>query len=238
MNIGRALLAALLAALLTITAHAAAAPPSNVKAVYDVFKDGLHVATATESFERSDGKYQVVSEQTPAGLLAMFVRIRNKFISSGTVTMAGLHPQQFEINRLDDASKNVSDRFDWDAGLLRMTFDGRTETAPLAAGAQDRLSVMYQFMFLPVERLRDLSFQMTSNGKKIENYRYQIAGNETLDTALGKLKTVHLVKQREANDNGVEIWLAPDHNMFPVKLLIIENDGSKFEQVITRLDAR
>jgi hypothetical protein len=238
MKTGRALLAAWLAALLTITVHAAAAPPSNVKAVYDVFKDGLHVATATESFERSDGKYRVVSEQTPAGLLAVFVRTRIRVVSSGTVTPAGLRPEHFDYGRLDDASKNVSDRFDWDAGVLHMSFDGRTETAPLSAGTQDRLSVMYQFMFLPAERLRDLAFQMTSNGKKIENYRYHVAGNETLDTALGKIKTVHLVKQREANDNGVEIWLSPDHNMFPVKLLIIENDGSKFEQLITRLEAR
>ena len=234
MKAGRALLAVLLA----VAAHAAAAPPSSVKAVYDVFKDGLHVATASETFERSDGKYQVVSEQTPAGLLAIFVRTRARVTSTGTVAAAGLRPEQFDYGRLDDASKNVSARFDWDAGLLRMTFDGRTETAPLAAGAQDRLSVMYQFMFLPVERLRDLAFQMTSNGKKIENYRYQLAGQEPLDTPLGKLKTLHLVKHREGNDNGVEIWLSADHNLFPVKLLIIENDGSKFEQLITRLETR
>ena len=234
MKIARALLAALLA----VAAHAAAAPPSNVKAIYDVYKDGLHVATASESFERSDGKYQVVSEQTPAGLLAMFVRTRIKVVSSGSVTAAGLRPEHFDYGRLDDASKNVSDRFDWGAGLLHMTFDGRTETAPLTAGAQDRLSVMYQFMFLPVERLRDLAFQMTSNGKKIENYRYQLAGQMPLDTPLGRLNTLHLVKQREGSENGVEIWLSADHNLFPVKLLIVENDGSKFEQLITRLETK
>ena len=226
------------AALLVLAAHAVAAPPVAVKAGYDVFKDGLHVATASESFERGGGKYKVVSEQTPAGLLAMFVRTRIKVTSSGTVAAAGLRPEQFDYGRLDDASKNVSDRFDWDAGLLRMSFDGRTETAPLSAGAQDRLSVMYQFMFLPVERLRNLAFQMTSNGKKIENYRYQLAGEETLDTPLGKLKTLHLVKQREGNDNGVEIWLSPEHSMFPVRLLIVENDGSKFDQLITRIETR
>ena len=227
-----------LALLLAFASVAVAAPPISVKAAYDVFKDGLHVATANETFERGDGKYQVVSEQTPAGLLALFVRTRARVSSSGTVTVNGLRPDQFDYGRLDDASKNVSARFDWDARLLRMTFDGRTETAALAAGAQDRLSVMYQFMFVPVERLRDLAFPMTSNGKKIENYRYQLAGEETLDTPLGKLKTLHLVKQREGNDNGVEIWLSTDHNFFPVKLLISENDGSKFEQLITRLEAR
>jgi hypothetical protein len=79
---------------------------------------------------------------------------------------------------------------------------------------------------------------MTSNGKKIENYHYLLSGQESLDTPLGKLKTLHLVKQREGNDNGVEIWLSAEHNMFPVKLLIVENDGSKFEQLITRIETR
>lgn len=226
------------AALLAFASAALAAPPTSVKAAYDVFKDGLHVAIASETFDRAEGKYQVVSEQSPAGLLAMFVRTRARVSSSGTVTANGLRPDQFDYGRLDDASKNVSARFDWDARLLRMSFDGRTETAALAAGTQDRLSVMYQFMFTPVERLRDLAFPMTSNGKKIENYRYQLAGEETLDTPLGKLKTLHLVKQRENGDNGVEIWLSTENNLFPVKLLISENDGSRFEQLITRLEAR
>ena len=50
------------------------------------------------------------------------------------------------------------------------------------------------------------------------------------------MNTLRLVKQREPDDNGVEVWLAPERNFFPVKLLILENDGSKFEQVITQLE--
>jgi hypothetical protein len=77
-----------------------------------------------------------------------------------------------------------------------------------------------------------------TNGRKIENYRYDLAGTETLDTPLGKLKTLHLVKHRDPGENATEVWLAADRNLFPVKLLIVENDGSKFEQVITRLDIK
>ena len=116
-----------------------------------------------------------------------------------------------------------------------MRYDGRNETVQLPAGTQDRLSVMYQFMFLPADQLRELAFQMT-NGRKIEPYRYQLAGSEQLDTPIGKLDTLHFVKQREPGENGTEVWLAPERNLFPVKLLILENDGSKFEQVITQLE--
>ena len=229
-------LAIALAVTLAALAAADAAPPASVKASYDVFKDGLHVAVAQETFEKNGAKYHIVSESNPAGLLALFIRTRIKVLSSGAVTPAGLRPELFEYGRLDDASKNVSATFDWQTQQLRMPFEGRNETAPISMGAQDRLSVMYQFMFLPLDKLRDLAFQMTSNGKKIENYHYQLAGNEQLDTPLGKLNTLHLVKQREPGENGTEIWLAPERNFFPVKLLILENDGSKFEQVITQLE--
>lgn len=229
---------ALLALLLAAAVPARAEAPAAVRAVYEVHRDGLHVATASESFERAESKYQIVSEQVPAGLLAMFVRTRARVTSAGSVTAQGLRPAQFDYGRLDDAGKNVSARFDWDAGLLRMSFEGRIETAPLGAGAQDRLSAMYQFMFLPRERLRELAFPMTSNGKKLELYRYRLAGEVTLDTALGRLPTLHLVKEREGNENGVEIWLATGHHLLPVRLLIVENDGTKFEQTIARLETR
>jgi hypothetical protein len=214
-----------------------AAPPASVKASYDVFRNGLHVAVVQETFETNDARYQIVSESNPAGLLAMFVRTRVKVYSSGAVTQAGLRPEQFEYGRLDDTSKNVSATFDWRAAQLHMTFDGRNESIALPQDTQDRVSLMYQFMFLDAEKLGNLAFHMT-NGKKIEPYRYRPAGREPIDTPLGKLNSLRLIKQREPGDNAVEVWLAPDRNFIPVKVLILENDGSKYEQVITGLEIR
>ncbi len=216
---------------------ASAAPPASVKASYDVFRDGLRVAVTQETFEKNGAQYHIVSESNPVGVLALFVRTRVKVLSSGTVTLSGLRPEQFEYGRLDDASKNVSAAFDWQAGQLRMTFDGRNETIALPRDTQDRVSLMYQFMFLTAERLVDLAFNMT-NGRKIEPYRYRLAGSELLDTPLGRLNTLRLVKERAAGDNAVEVWLAPARNHIPVKVLIVENDGAKYEQTITQLEVK
>jgi hypothetical protein len=212
-----------------------ASQPASITASYDVYQNGLPVAVVQETFEKNGAQYRIVSESNPTGLLALFVRTRIKIHSSGAVTPAGLRPEQFDYGRLDDASKNVSAAFDWRAGQLHMTFDGRNETVALPQDKQDRVSLMYQFMFLPTEKFSDLAFHMT-NGKKVEPYRYRLAGTEMIDTPLGKLNTLRLVKQREPGDNAVEVWLAPERNFFPVRLLILENDGSKFEQVITRLE--
>jgi len=231
----RALLALALAALAVVPGVGNASPPASVTASYDVYQNGLPVAVVQEAFEKNGASYRIVSESNPTGLLALFVRTRIKIHSSGAVTPAGLRPEQFDYGRLDDASKNVSAAFDWPAKQLHLTFDGRNETIALPQGTQDRVSLMYQFMFLPTEKLSDLAFHMT-NGKKIEPYRYHLAGTEPIDTPLGKLNTLRLVKQREPGDNAVEVWLAPDRNFFPVRLRIVENDGSKFEQIITQLE--
>ncbi len=231
------LLAALGLGLAIATAAAGADTPALVKASYDVYRNGLHVAVTQESFEKNGAQYRIVSDSTPAGLLALFVRTRIRIHSSGAVTPVGLRPEQFDYGRLDGASKNVSAAFDWQAGQLHMTFDGRNETIKLPQDTQDRVSLMYQFVFLPAEKFGDLAFHMT-NGKKIEPYRYRLAGTEMIDTPLGRLNTLRLVKQREPGDNAVEVWLASDRSYFPVRLLILENDGSKFEQVITRLEIK
>jgi len=231
----RVLLALAFATLAAASGAGYALPPASIAASYDVYQNGLPVAVVQETFEKTGAEYQIVSESTPAGLLALFVRTRIKIHSRGAVTPAGLRPEQFDYGRLDDASKNVSAAFDWPGAQLHLTFDGRNETIALPPGTQDRVSLMYQFMFLPADKFGDLAFYMT-NGKKVEQYRYQLAGTELIDTPLGKLNALRLVKQREPGDNAVEVWLAPDRNFFPVRLLIMENDGSKFEQVITRLE--
>lgn len=234
----RALIGIACAALALGSVAARATPPEAIKASYDLSRNGLHIAVVEEAFEKNGAGYRIVSESTPVGLLSLFVRARIKVESSGAITPAGLRPEQFAYVRLDDASKSASATFDWRAGQLRMAFEGRTETAPLPPGTQDRLSSMYQFMFLPLDKLKLVAFQMT-NGRKIESYRYRAAGSVPIDTALGRINTLRLIKQRDAGDkNEIEVWLATERNFVPVKLLIVESDGSRFEQAITRLETK
>ena len=49
------------------------------------------------------------------------------------------------------------------------------------------------------------------------------------------MKTLHLVKQHGPAEGSAEIWLAPQHRYLPVRMLILEDDGVRYEQIITRL---
>jgi hypothetical protein len=224
-----------LAALFGFAAGAHAAPRA-VTATYDVFMSGARIAVISERFEAADGSYRIVSDSKPIGLAALIQRQPIRLVSTGEVTRRGLRPQHFEgSGRNSGARGDVAAEFDWPAERLALKFDGRTETVALPPGTQDRLSIMYQFMYLAPANVTQVQFAMT-NGRKVDRYRYTVTAGVEIETGLGKLSTLHLVKQQDPGDTGAEIWLSPRHGFVPVKVLIVEKDGIRYEQVITKLD--
>lgn len=220
---------------LLLPAATAIATPQAVKAQYEVSLNGAPVGVMQDVFEIRDGRYNIVSETHAIGVLALVQRRPARVTSSGEVNRTGLRPQTFEATRGNSDARRVRADFDWTAHKLTLNHDGRSETAALPPGAQDRLSVMYQFLFLNAYQVRDLKFAMT-NGRKIDQYHYATGPDTALDTPMGRLAVIHLVKQRAPGDTATEIWLAHEHAMLPVKMRIIEDDGSRYEQVIVKIE--
>jgi hypothetical protein len=220
----------------TATLCFAASGPRGVTIAYTASMNGLPIASIDEQFEAKNGTYRLESSSNPVGVLALFRKDGLKLTSSGNITGDGLQPLQFQGVR-GVASEKVSAEFDWKAAKITLTNNGQPDIQPLSPGTQDRVSIMYQFMYLDVARRSELAFAMT-NGRKLDNYRYAVTRDVELDTPLGKLITLHLVKEREANDPVTEIWLSRDHRYLPVKVLIVENNGARYEQMVQRVDIR
>ncbi len=220
-----------------LPAVAAATPPQAVQAQYDLSMNGAPIAVMQETFEISNGSYQAVSETKAIGVFALVQRRPGRVTSNGEVGSDGLRPKLFDGTRGTGDARRVHAEFDWPAGTLTISHDGRTETAILPSGAQDRLSVMYQFLFLDPAKLKGLEFAMT-NGRKLDQYRYAIGPDTAIDTPLGRMAVIHLVKQHSASETATEIWLAREHRLMPVKMRIVEDDGKRYEQVISRLEIR
>jgi hypothetical protein len=157
--------------------------------------------------------------------------------STGNITDTGLQPERFEGSRGVNDARRVSAEFDWSGAKLALTHDGTSELVDLPAGTQDRLSIMYQFMFFGYDERREIEFAMT-NGRKLDRYRYAINRDVEIDTPLGRMTTLHLVKRRDPGDSETEIWLAPQRRHLPVKMLIVESNGARYEQVATRLEVQ
>jgi hypothetical protein len=152
--------------------------------------------------------------------------------SEGAVGPGGLRPREFRDQRGDNIA---AAKFDWSGKTLVQERKGKSETQPLPDNAHDRLSFLWTFAFAP-PRGKIIEAAVADGRGAPARYRYAVTGTEVLKTAAGDIETLHLVKQRDPDDRrGTEIWLALKRDHVPVRILVIEKDGTRMDQVATRI---
>ena len=216
-----------------LLSSALASPPDSVQATYDVYKNGMRVEIR-ETYTRDEDRYTLSSVWTPVGLLAILKPEKIFIESSGLVDKQGLQPLLLNHRRELDKNKNSRAEFDWNNKQLTLIHQAQRTVVPLPAKTQDRLSVMYQFMFLPLQNAAALDFPMT-NGEKLDNYHYAITHNQTIKVPAGEFKATHLDSQAKPGERRTEIWLATQYNNLPCKMTITEANGDQLTQVLSKL---
>lgn len=222
--------------MLYAVAPAFAAPPSSVQATYAVYKNGLQVEIK-ETYTRDKDRYTLSSVWVPIGLLAALKPEKIFIDSSGLVGKQGLQPLRFNHRRELDENRNSRAEFDWDSKQLTLIHQAQRTVVALPDGTQDRLSAMYQFMFLSLQNAATLDFTMT-NGSKLDNYHYAITHNQTLKVPAGEFKVTYLDSQAKPGESRTEIWLDTQHHNLPYKMIVTEANGEQFTQVLSKLDVR
>ncbi len=226
----------LLALLLCCSAPALfAAPPTHIEASYDVVTKGIKIAMITEKFTRTDKQYRIESVTKPVGLLALFKPDTLYVVSEGIITAQGLRPQSFVYKRSQETLKNTEANFDWSQSSLMLNdrYGQRVESLP--ADTQDRLSVLYQFRYIPLLREhKELTMHIT-NGSKIDKRQYLIQAKQMITVPMGTLETTYLSTAPEETAWKTEIWLSVENGNFPCKIIVTEDNGDKFTQVLTAL---
>jgi len=213
-----------------------AQPPQRVSLTYDVSYNGMVAAELTEVLEHDGKHFSLSSEGRGKGIGALFYRNAAKRFCRGEITSDGLRPLEYRDQRGDKPPATA--RFDWVRKTLTQEHEGRNEIASITPTMQDRLSFLYNFAFQQARELKPgKEIRVTvADGKGLTQMQYNVAGNEVLKTPAGEMETVHLVKQREgAEDKGTEIWIASSRNFLPVRVLVIEKDGVRIDQVLTRI---
>ncbi len=213
----------------------AATTPSRLEVAYDVFKGSMKIATMAETFVATHDHYRIESVSNAVGLLALFKPETIRLTSEGTLTQSGLRPSVFSSQRKIDVERNTRADFDWATNRITLTDRNGKRTLPLPADTQDRLSAMYQFMFLTLKSSSPLDFHMT-NGSKVDIYNYFVSSTQSVTVPLGTFKSLYVASPVKAGESRTEIWLATDHANFPFKMTITDPDGGELTQVLTRFD--
>ncbi len=188
----------------------------------------FQIGEAVHTLEIENGHYVLQSVTRTVGVARLFKSYQLTQYSSGSYTpQQGLQPEEFFEERVEQAgTQHTAVDFDWAA--QRAHFSQGMEVA-LPPDTQDILSVMYQFPPLSDTELVAL---FVANSRKIERYEFEIAANEDIDTPLGRLQTVHLRKMHQPTEEGLEIWLAREYRLFPVKIRIVERNGDVSGEII------
>jgi hypothetical protein len=222
-----------LTALNCIAYSAVAAPPKQVEIAYDVSRNGMPIAELVEKLEHDGKTYKLSAQLKGKGMFAL--RGDANRTSRGSIAADGLHPLEFEDTRT--GRDTVRAKLDWTAKTLTLQGKDAAETKPLPPNMQDRLSFAYAFAFkqptaTPVE-------VHITDGKGVSTSSYKAAGKETVKTPAGDFEALKIERQKKnSDDRASEIWLSARHGYVPVRILVVEKDGTRIDQVATRLNAQ
>jgi Protein of unknown function (DUF3108) len=209
---------------------ATAAPPAHVEIDYDVLYNGGPLAEAKHVLEHDGSTYSLSETWEGSGLLSLLGEVHRT--SRGRVTADGLQPLEY-VDVRPHRNKAIA-RFSWEEKTLTQQFRDGPQPQPLPAHAQDRLS----FLFAPAFHApgaRPLEFNV-ADGKGISHYQFDVIGRERLSVPAGEFDALRL---DQADDGGrsTQLWLDAAHSYLPLRVLVVQKDGTRIDQVARRISA-
>ena len=204
------------------TQTAAVRIPAPVRLGFDVAgqSKGFQYSARAELLWQHDGQQYQARQEISVLLLGSRAQT-----SVGEITPLGLQPRRFG----DRSRSEQAAHFDFAQG--RVSFSANTPPAPIAPGAQDRLSV-----FLQLSALLSAAPQRFAVGTRIsiptvsaraaDIWTFTVEGEETLDLPIGTLQAVQLQRlPRRDYDQKAQVWLAPELGYLPVRIRITQANG-------------
>lgn len=212
-------------------------PPPSAALKYDVqaLREGQVVyGHGTIAWQFNGSQYAINGD---AGIL--FFSLLG-FSSRGQVGEAGIAPLQYTEKRFRRPQTDTW--FNPESRLI--SFSASARTFPLQGGEQDRASIIWQLAgigrgdatrFVPNAQL-PLFVAGVRDGA---TWNILVLGEEEIEVGLGKLRAWHVRRAPRAGDKDqiLDIWLAPAHNWYPVRLRYTESSGEYLELSLSGIDA-
>lgn len=212
-------------------------PPS---ATFDMTVDRVDAdgtkwtGAATMTWHTDGSRYQASVE---AGVSLLVTRINLLVLrSAGTIDDSGIAPEKMTEKRARRAE--TATHFNRDAGTI--SFSATERSYPLLAGAQDKATVPFQLGGIGRADLNqfggDIDIQVGED-KEATMFRFQLVGEEEIDTRMGKLLTWHLSRPPKPGSysSRLDIWLAPGLNWYPVQIRNTEGSGALTTQTVSNI---
>lgn len=186
--------------------------------------DQTPVGRTVQTWEFDGTQYRLGSQSESTGLIEMFRPHRYNYLSQGTLSEQGLRPERFlaSIKRGSRTEESIA-VFDWNEHKVRLGRMPQQTTVELPADSQDVVSFMYQLALAPPAPGR-IRFPFT-RGARLDMVSFDVLPPETIDTPLGRLRTIPVIQVRERDNESLAVWLATDYRNLPVRIRFYNRNG-------------
>lgn len=145
-----------------------------------------------------------------------------------------VQPQKYSyLRKVFGKKKKRNIDFNWQQ---KQAVNRDKKTIALQQHTQDRLSYQLQLQLDLQKGKRGKFTYPVTKKDKIELMKFVEVGTETIDTPLGKLKSIKLKLDRGANaKRETFIWFSIKHNFIISQLQQTESDGTSYSIVLNKL---
>jgi hypothetical protein len=189
--------------------------------------------SATLKWLVTDHSYSIAME-TRAMLLGKIIDTT----SHGTIDEYGLAPVDFTEKRISkDPSTTTFNRHS-----KTISFTQSSETYPIKGGEQDRSSIIWQLIAIargaPNQFKPGTEWKFFVAGQRdAEPWTFKVVNEEKISSSLGDINAVHILRASPpgARVQQLDIWLAPSHEWYPLRLRFTDPDGNTIEQTLEKI---
>ncbi|HEU4621733.1 MAG TPA: DUF3108 domain-containing protein [Burkholderiaceae bacterium] len=211
-------------------------PPGTAQ--YDAegrMKNGVFYGNGRIRFLRDGARYRI-EQQATLNLLMFELKLQNA-TSDGDITATGLAPSRY-VEQVRNRAP-VATNFNRAPGQNTITFSASTREFPLAAGTQDRISVLLQLAgwlrsnpgrIAPGDQLT----VVLAGTRSVEPWVFQTIGEESVSTRAGTFAAWHFQRppRPDSNDPRIDIWLSAQVAWYPVRIVYTERNGNTVDLVL------
>jgi len=179
---------------------------------------GLVIGQGHYSWEHDGRKYRMQLALETTGMVAVLHKLDYVQSSQGDIGESGLRPQRFEVNQKGRELETAL--FDWNgksgARVSIRRGDRERRNFELTPGDQDILSIWRQLGH--VDKLPG-SLLVVAN-KNARHAKVVSLENADLKVPAGRFATRHLSARSDDGKLKIDLWLANDHHMVPVRIIL------------------
>lgn len=161
--------------------------------------------------------------------------------SEGRLDEVGILPELYTEKRLGKSSTNTH----FHRERQTISFSASTNNYPVKGGEQDRGSVFWQLAGLargnPDKIQAGLSFELVIAGSRTADpWRVTVHGTETIALGQGRTDAWHmsLVRPDGGTDYQLEVWVAPEQDWYPVKIMYADRKGTSLGLTLSKIEKK